>query len=93
MLLFEVSTWCHTYVTYLRALTDVPCLASSFLEPDNNTPSPPLPGGTRHPVSYALAALTTRAASDPSYDYERLETLGDAVLKYLATLYTYGKER
>ncbi|KAG2423207.1 hypothetical protein HXX76_015465 [Chlamydomonas incerta] len=44
-------------------------------------------------VLLALTALTTRAAADPAFDCERLETLGDAVLKYLATLYVYGTER
>eukprot|EP00198_Chlamydomonas_reinhardtii_P005623 XP_001694959.1 dicer-like protein [Chlamydomonas reinhardtii] len=44
-------------------------------------------------VLLALTALTARAAADPAFDCERLETLGDAVLKYLATLYVYGTER
>ncbi|KXZ50329.1 hypothetical protein GPECTOR_17g970 [Gonium pectorale] len=44
-------------------------------------------------TSLALAALSSKSAADPQYDCERLEFLGDAVIKFFATLYVYGKER
>lgn len=37
-----------------------------------------------------LTAVTTARAHD-LFDCERLETMGDAVLKYLASLYLYTK--
>ncbi|KAG2499776.1 hypothetical protein HYH03_002073 [Edaphochlamys debaryana] len=44
-------------------------------------------------VVATAAALASRSAGDPDFDCERLEFLGDAVLRYHATLYVYGKER
>ncbi len=44
-------------------------------------------------VLLAATALTSTAARDPAHNNDRLEFLGDAVLKLLAHVYVYLRER
>ncbi|GIL80753.1 hypothetical protein Vretimale_9145 [Volvox reticuliferus] len=65
----------------------------STLSPANFKPACPEPQVWDKRLLLAATALTSPAAMDPPFNNDRLEYLGDAVLKMLAHVYVYLRER